>query len=114
MRDSPGLTSAAQKIGGLNTGLFSYENQAETTRALIEALKKDSGTVASLLAASPLSGQFGMDNGAEKLKDWVDFSLLPSFDAVAKYFYLALTSGSVTSDGISFKVFTPNPPLLKK
>jgi len=114
LRDSPGLASAAQKIGGMSTGLFSYENQAETTRALVETLKKDSGTLNSLLSNSPLADRFGVDGGADKIKDWVDFSLLPPFDSISKYFYIALTSGNVTRDGINFKIFAPSPPQLKK
>ena len=114
LRDSPGLASAAQKIGGMNTGLFGYENQLETSRALVETLKKDSGTLANLFANSPFAGRFGMDDGANKFKEWVDFSLLPPFDAISKYFYLNLYTGSVTGEGLSFKIFTPNPPQLKK
>jgi hypothetical protein len=114
LRDAPGLAGTAQKIGGLSTGLFGYENQQESARALVETLKKDSGTLASLLGNSPLAGRFGVDGGANKLKEWVDFSLLPPFEAIAKYFYLTLYTGSVTPEGLSFKVFTPNPPQLKK
>jgi len=112
LRDTPGLASAAQKIGGMNTGLFSYQNQLESSRAMLETLKKDSGTLAALFANSPFGGHFG--EGASKLKEWVDFSLLPSFDAIAKYFYLNLYTGSITGEGLSFKIFTPNPPQLKK
>jgi hypothetical protein len=114
LRDTPGLASAAQKIGGLSTGMFGYENQQETARALVETLKKDSGTLASLFGNSPFAGRFGMDDSANKLKEWVDFSLLPPFDAIAKYFYLNLYTGSVTGEGFSFKIFTPNPPQLRK
>jgi hypothetical protein len=114
LRDTPGLAGAAQKIGGMNTGLFGYENQLETSRALVETLKKDSGTLANLFASSPFAGRFGMEDGANKLKEWVDFSLLPPFDAIAKHFHLNLYTGSVTGEGLSFKIFTPNPPQLKK
>jgi hypothetical protein len=44
--------------------------------------------------------------------EWMDFSLLPDYDKVSKYFYFSVTSGNVTADGLSFKVFAPRPPQL--
>ena len=82
--------------------------------AMVETLKKESGTLASLFGASPLAGQFGMEDSAEKFKDWVDFALLPSFDKITKYFHMSVAAGAVTSEGIGFKVYNPNPPQLKK
>jgi len=114
LRDTPGLADAAQKVGGMGTGLFTYENQLETMRATVETLKKDSGTLANLFNGSPLAGRFGMGEDANKFKDWVDFSLLPSFDKIAKYFHITVAAGSVTSEGLSFKVYTPNPPQMKR
>jgi hypothetical protein len=114
LKDVAGLNDAAQRVGGMANGMFGYENQAESARALVETLKKESGTLANLFGASPLAGQFGMEDSAEKLKDWVDFSLLPSFDQIAKYFYMSVGAGAVTPEGIGFKVYGPNPPQLKK
>jgi len=114
LRDVPGLNEAAQKVGGMGNGMFGYENQAESARSLIETLKKESGTLANLFGASPLAGQFGMEDSADKFKEWADFSLLPSFDKVSKYFYMSVAAGAVTPEGISFKVYGPNPPQLKK
>jgi hypothetical protein len=114
LRETSGLADAAQKVGGMSTGLFGYENQVETMRYTLEILKKESGTLASLLGATPLAGRFGMGDDGSKLKDWVDFSLLPSYDKVAKYFHFNVFSGSVTAEGIGFKVYAPNSPQLKK
>ena len=114
LKDTPGLAEAAQKVGGMGTGLFGYENQAETMRATLETLKKESGTLANLFAGSGFAGRFGVGDNANKFKEWVDFSLLPPFEKISKYFYINLFSGSVTSEGLSFKVYTPTPPLLKK
>jgi hypothetical protein len=114
LRDTPGLVEAAQKVGGMGTGLFGFENQTETMRATVEILKKESGTLANLFSSSPLGGQLNMGEGGKKLQDWVDFSLLPSFDKIAKYFYLAVYSGNVTAEGLDFKVFSPKPPQLRK
>ena len=45
--------------------------------------------------------------------DWVDFSLLPDYDQVSKYFYFSVYAGSTTADGLSFKAFAPRPPQMK-
>lgn len=109
LRDMPGLSAAAQKVGGMGTGLFGFENQLEGTRQLVETLRKESGTLANLFSASPFAGRLGMSDDAAKFKDWVDFSLLPPFDQIAKYFYITVWTGSVTPEGLGFKVYAPNP-----
>lgn len=114
LRDTPGLNDAAQKVGGMATGMFGYENQLESTRAAIETLKKESGTLANLLGDSPFSSQLGLGDNAEKLKDWVDFALLPSFDAIAKYFHFTVAAGAISSENMSMKLYSPNSPQLKK
>ena len=114
LRDLPGLADAAQKVGGYGTGLFGFENQAETMRNTMETLKKESGTLANLFAGSPLAGRLGMDDDSKKFKEWIDFSLLPSWDRISKYFHISVWSGSLTPEGYSLKAYTPNPPQLKK
>ncbi len=114
LRDTPGLADAAQKVGGMSSGLFTFENERETTRAHFETLKKESGTLANLFTASPLAGRFGMAGNSDRFKDWVDFSLLPPFDQVSKYFYHVVTSGAVTPQGFSIKVLSVRSPELKR
>ena len=114
LRDLPGLADAAQKVGGYGTGLFGFENQAETMRNTMETLKKESGTLANLFAGSPLAGRLGMEDDSKKFKEWIDFSLLPSWDRISKYFHISVWSGSLTPEGYSLKAYTPNPPQLKK
>ena len=87
-----------------------YQNQIETMRAIFELLKKDPGSITN---ASPLAAIPGMPNPQAFIKDWFDFSLLPSFDKISKYFYFVVYGGSATSQGLSFKLFTPAPPQLK-
>jgi hypothetical protein len=113
LRDTPGLADAVQRIGGMSTGLFGYENQAETGRATFEILKKESGTLANLLSDSPLAGRFGMDGENSKFKEWFDFSLLPSWDKISKYFSSTVWAGALNSEGMTIKVFSPTPPQLK-
>ncbi len=113
LRDTPGLAEAAQKIGGMGTGLFGFENQAESMRTTLETLKKESGSLANLFGNSPLAGRLGMNEDDKKFKEWFDFSLLPNFDKIAKYFTFTVWGGSVNSEGLNFKMFAPTPPQMK-
>ena len=98
-----GLTEAAQHIGGTGGGLFGYQNQREVMRSAF-ALFKSQGAAAGpgSMAALPPT-----------MRDWMDFSLLPDYDQVAKYFFFSVFNGTTTSEGIYFKAFGPRPPGLK-
>ncbi|HKQ38753.1 MAG TPA: hypothetical protein VJ063_11795, partial [Verrucomicrobiae bacterium] len=113
LRDFSGLASAADKVGGMGTGLFGFENQKETTKSTLEILRKESGTLANLLATTPLAGRLGMGEDQNKFKEWLDFSLLPPFEKISKYFHIGVWSGAVKADGFHFQVFNPTPPGLK-
>lgn len=105
LRETTGLAGAAQHVNSAGNGLFAYENQQETMRAFFSALKNsppDKG-------ANPL-GALPFASPGKMFGDWVDFSLLPDFDKVSKYFYFSVTGGSVTADGLSYKMFAPRPP----
>jgi hypothetical protein len=110
LRDTPGLTDAIAKAGGASTGMIGYENQAETTRMLFEALKNGAATNSPGASAMP----FGTFSSTDAVKDWADFSLLPSFDSVSKYFGMQVYTTSANVDGLLFKVFAPVPPGLRK
>jgi hypothetical protein len=109
LRETPGLAHAAEKVGGMGTGLFGFENQQESMRVKFEALKKQSISIDDLLSRSRIGGRLVADQ-QKKLKDLSDSSLLPDFDQVAKYFHIAVWSGAVTTDGVTFKWFAPAPP----
>ena len=102
LNGTPGLIDAAQQVGGVGGGLFGYENQRETLRPLFKVLKSQSSTGNStgLNAMALLPGV---------VRDWLDFSLLPDFDQVSKYFGISVYAGNTTVDGFSFKAFTPRP-----
>lgn len=114
LRDTPGLAEAAQRVGGMSTGMFSYENQAESMRLMFELLKKltpgtatPSGSANALVEALPFAGP------EKSFREWMDFSLLPEFSKVAKYFSFTVWAGSANADGLSYKWFSPAPPGLK-
>jgi hypothetical protein len=98
LRETAGLADAAQHVGGAGTGLFGYQNQRETMRATFSLLKNSAATDTAMTVFP------------KSFRDWMDFSLLPDYDQVSKYFYFSVYGGSATADGLSFKVFAPRPP----
>ncbi|HTL57298.1 MAG TPA: hypothetical protein VL361_16565 [Candidatus Limnocylindrales bacterium] len=108
LKEATGLNDAAQKVLGPGSSLFGYENQAETIRNWFELLRKDSG---ALTNATGTAG--ALVPAAKDLKEWLDFSLLPRFEKVSKYFYFTVYGGSATADGLTLKVFSPVPPAVK-
>jgi hypothetical protein len=96
----PGLLDAEEHIGGANGGLFGYQNQADTMRTSFKLLKNAGNSDMTLKMFPP------------SFREWTDFTLLPDFDQVAKYFYISVYGARTTDEGISLKVFSPRPPQL--
>jgi hypothetical protein len=113
LRETPGLAEAAQKVTGPGTGLFGYKNQTEAMRVEFEALKQDSGAVTNAIGLNPVVGSLGVSTPQMNLKGWMDFSLLPAYDKIAKYFHFTVYGVSASVDGLTFKWFAPTPPALK-
>jgi hypothetical protein len=101
LRETAGLADAAQHIGGTGGGLFGYENQKEIMRSAFTLMKNQSASTGGLDAMAALPKSF---------RDWMDFSLLPDYDTVSKYFFFSVFNGTTTTDGIGFKAFAPRPP----
>jgi hypothetical protein len=115
LRELAGLADAAQKTGGQSTGLFSYENQVETTRTTFRLLKTSASTSTNDSATfNPLTASVPFAGPEKTVREWLDFSLLPDFEKVSKYFYFSVCSGAATADGITYKFFAPTPPALKQ
>ena len=115
LRDLPGLNDAAKQVGGMGTGYFSFENQGESARGALDATKKDPSAIASILGAGQISTFLGWVGGdTNAVTEAFDLALLPAYAKVAKYFHLNVNAVGVTPDGLTFKMFTPTPPLLKK
>jgi hypothetical protein len=102
----PGLIEAAQQVGGTGGGLFGYQNQRETLRFVFKTLKNQP-TDAISGPTNPLAAL------PKQIRDWLDFSLLPDYDQVSKYFYYSVYAGNASADGLAFKAFAPRPPGLK-
>ncbi|MBI3848807.1 MAG: hypothetical protein HY298_00740 [Verrucomicrobia bacterium] len=114
LRENPGINEAAQQVGGAGTGLFGYANESETMRARFGTMRKNpnSSTNSNNLAllASALSISLNQNN----YNTWFDYSLLPEYDKVARYFHFSVYAGSANADGLTLKIFYPVPPQLKK
>jgi hypothetical protein len=112
LRELPGLNEAAQKVGGFNTGMFGFDNQTESVKLIYEALRREPAAFEKLLSGPmgvpPISAEMRQNRQA-----WFDFSLLPPWDAAAKYFHWSVYAGSSTAEALHFKAFSPNPPGLR-
>jgi hypothetical protein len=111
---TPGLADAAQKTGGLATGLFGFENEFQDVRPVFDLLRKKSVTMSELFAPPIPGAAAGAPSPLDFLNQWLDFSLLPPFDAVSKYFSFSVYAGSFSPDGFALKMFMPTPPNLRQ
>jgi hypothetical protein len=103
LRETTSLADAVWRVGGAGQGLLGYENQRELMRSFFNNLKNNPDTTSA--EAGPLSEVWGKGS-----HDWLDFSLLPEYNKVSKYFYFTVYAGSTTTDGLAFKFFAPRPP----
>ena len=113
LREKPGLLEAAQRVGGMGTGYFGYENQIDTMRTAFEAARNDPGASTNGIGPCLFPGLPGITGPEENLSEWMDFSLLPAFDKVAQYFSSTMYAGSANADGLTLKLFVPMPPALR-
>jgi hypothetical protein len=107
-----GFKEAAEKVGGTGLGLFGFSNQAEEMRATLTALKNESMSLSDLLKTPTLGAKSAAEE--KKLDDWADFSLLPPYETISKYFHYSVYGGSFDTGGFTMKFFYPTPPQLKK
>jgi hypothetical protein len=108
----PGLMEAAQKVTTSGTSLFGYENELETSRAEFELLKKD-GTISTNSFTAALTPLLNLPSPQTAIRQWADFSLLPSFERLAKYFHFNVYAVGSSVDGITLKYFSPTPPQME-
>ncbi|MEI7729273.1 MAG: hypothetical protein WCO56_06860 [Verrucomicrobiota bacterium] len=113
-RENPRLAEAAQKVGGMNSGLFGFENQKESMKMLFGTLTKNPKAIEDAVSNSPIGGRLGMQDDSKKFKEWLDLSLLPDFSKVEKYFDLSVYAFSSTPEGMAIKFYAPVPPGLRK
>jgi hypothetical protein len=114
LNDLPGLTQAAQRVGGWHTGWLDYENTAARARATFDSLKQHPDSALTLVPPAYLLVITGLklEEPLQRTLAECDFTLLPSFDTVAKYFHFAVSAGSVEAEGFRYRTFSPVPPAL--
>jgi hypothetical protein len=112
LMEMPGLADAAQKVGGMGTGLFGFENENQSARPVFDVLRKHPITMQDLIGV-PLPPSAGGDQ-LESFLQWADFTLLPPFDTVSKYFYFSVYAGTFSADGFALKLYLPTPPQLRQ
>ncbi len=100
LRDTAGLAETAAHVGGMGTGMFVYENQREVMRIAFKIYK------------SAMDNDPAMKLVPPAYREWLDFSLLPDYERVSKYFYRSVIAGNANGEGLNVKVFTPRPPQL--
>jgi hypothetical protein len=111
LRNHPGLIQAAQGVGGMSTGMLGFENSRESLRIIFDSLRDSEAPLSTLLNIPP--GMIGLDDNAEAaLREWLDLSLLPEFDQIAKYIGLTIYSGRWTPQGYRIDMISPTPPEL--
>jgi hypothetical protein len=113
LSETPGLAGAAEKVGGMGKGLFGFENQNLSMRSVVETLRLQSVTLQDVLGTTPALGGVNAADEAAKLREWADFTLLPSYDAISKYFYYSVFAGVFTPEGFALNYFSPTPPKLR-
>jgi hypothetical protein len=102
----------------MNSGLFGYQNDAEQLRPFWEALRSNRSLFFDLAASQNPALREALGEGKEEeieteIAKWVDFSLLPEFEKVAKYFHLTVYAGNTSSSGYTLTTFSPLSPRLK-
>jgi hypothetical protein len=113
LRGLAGLTEAAPKVAGPGTSLFGYVNRLETARAEFEAWRLNSAAATNVLGLGFLPALAGLAQPEKSVEPWLDFSLLPAFDVLARYFHFTVYAGGATPEGVIFKYFAPAPPALR-
>lgn len=117
LRDVPGLADALRKVTLSGNSMQSYENQADTTRALFDLLRAETAESKPAEAFSGAAGKLipeGLTAAQDGWKGWMDFSLLPPFDKVARYFSFRVVGLNAGAEGLDLLIFSPTPPALQR
>jgi len=106
----PGLAEAARMVGGMSTGFFTYDNKGESMRAFFDSAQKDSLNAISILKTMRVGAKTGEEGG---FLNWFDWTLLPPFERVARYFHFSVATLARDTQGYVYRWFAPAPPALR-
>jgi hypothetical protein len=113
LRDTDGLADAVAKVGGQSSGWFTYENESEQMRLAFDMLKLSAANT-NTASSSVFDSMIPFASPEKKLKDWLDFTLLPEYAKVSKHFGFSVWSANASVNGITFKYYSPTPSQPKK
>ncbi len=113
LRDTSGLTEAVAKVAGQSSGWLTYENESEQMRLAFDMLRLSAANTNSA-SGGVIESMIPFASPEKKLKDWLDFALLPDYEKVSKYFGFSVWSANSSVNGITFKYYSPTPAQLKK
>ena len=114
LRQAPGFAEATERVVGGGARWFAYENRNEAMRAAFGALQTDTNSPSGLSDLLPLPDGLALFKNAADFRGWMDLSLLPPYERLAKYFHFTVCALSVSTDGITINYFAPTPPELKR
>ena len=96
-------------VGGTDSGFFAYQNDRVMMLSMMDTLRANANQFEMIFSMIPMEG---LDEVS--LNDWLDFSLLPAGEKIAKYFDVTVYGAETVERGISLKIFSPRPPTLKR
>jgi hypothetical protein len=115
LRDTPGLAESTEAVSGPNSSLLSFEDQKASMRLQFEMLRQlaTNATPGLQDPMTPIPESLGVGLPRKGLTEWFDFSLLPPFEQIEKYFYHTVYGGGASVEGLTLKIFSPTPPQLR-
>ena len=103
------LAAAAAVVGGTDSGFFAYQNDRVMMLSMMDTLRANADQFEMIFSMIPMEG---LDEVS--LDDWLDFSLLPAGEKIAKYFDVTVYGAKTDARGVTLKMFSPRPPNLKR
>lgn len=113
LREAAGFIEAMGRVTRPGTCFLGYENQVETMRATFASLRHDPGSLRDD-PMNPLNQWLALAGHALDVRSLLDYSLLPPFEKVSKYFSFSVSAGSADVEGLGYQVFLPTPPGLRR
>jgi hypothetical protein len=109
LRRIAGLSQATQALGEEQLTSFRYDNAAEIVKKLWELGRENPELLSGGLGAAALAAPLPFKG----LDELTDFSSLPRFDRVSKYFHYSVGGSSSDTEHLNYRWFRPSPPNLK-
>ncbi len=115
LRQTAGLAESTEAVTGPDTSLLSFEDQKASMRVQLELLRQLATNSSPELQdpMTPIPESLGVGLPRQGLTEWFDFSMLPPFEQIEKYFYHTVYAGGAGIEGLTMKIFSPTPPQLR-